>query len=239
MRNLKVLQTMRMQKDGNIKLNIAFVFVSILTIVISFWSFVDFASHFAGVQAAANLNETHWSSPAKYDTIRQIRNWLIEIYDFWFSLCFLTTTLFTAALCINCHNEFSQLEQELRSLVESSQIYTDKVFGHWRRKFEQVSDLVEGLGMNIGPFLCCGVILPVYFILATIYHMLQDCDTNWVILTYYFLKLAFPLFALVLPTVAVNEKVRTCNHLRFIKIVCEDLQVTKKCLKPPENSAKQ
>ncbi len=211
MQNLKSLQNVRLHKNGKPILNLIVLFMSSAAIIISFLKFDQIASQSIDLQLAAN--KTPYSVLSKDAKTVEIIMWLVQIYRVWFTFCALAFAIFCSALCLNLQQEVALLGVDLGSLVQSKNIYTNGSFAEWRIKLYKLSSVVESLNLNIGPYLFFVIFLLIYFIMAILYNMLQDCQSNWILLSHYFLKVSFPLLILVLSTVAVNEEVGTQTRI--------------------------
>ncbi len=206
MNNLNILKTKRLKKRGKPKWNITVILMLVVAIFITLWKLKVLTGFSKYLTSAENV-KTHHSLLSGKGPVFVLLRILFEFYEMWFQLCSFGIAVFIATLCFNLHQEFEQSDSSLQILVESRTIYTNNMFAQWRNTFENIAHLVESININISLFLCYDILSLLYGMLAAVYNVLQDCDTNWWLFFDFTLKLMFPLLMLVLSTIAVNEKV--------------------------------
>ncbi len=208
MENLKSLQSLRLKNKGKPKLNMTVVLMLLVVILIISWKLFGLIRACKNLVSIEFLKNSTYSPFSSNGTIIYVLWLLGEICQLWFELCSSANAVFIAALCLNLHQEFTEMEEALGDLVKSREVYIPDVFAEWRNKFERIAHLVQNININISPVLFYDIFSLTYAMLAVIYNVLRECQMDWLIFVVFTLQMMFPFFILTFSTVAVNEKVR-------------------------------
>ena len=149
------------------------------------------------------INFTLWSNNGYVTFILYIIVWTVDII---LQIFMITSILLISLICLCLSQEFKAVSIKLRDVMEFGRIYNSENFTVWRRKYNDLTDLVEDVNEKFKLYLFYIIVAYTLSILAVLYET-TVCSTDNLDSVVWNLLPSIPLLSVVCSTVVVNHQV--------------------------------